>query len=228
MEKFIWEHIVCRFGVPEIIISDNGKQFAKGIFIVFCQRIGIYESFTLVYHPQANGQVEVTNRDIIKGMERILENNHQGWVDELPQVLWAHKTSPKSNNGETPFSLTYDSEAIVPIEICVETERVKEFNVRKNEKRRREDLDILEERREITFIREVHYKLKLERYYNKHVGPSTFKLDVGGGFEGLLDGCGRHIKWKGYIKNGHGSGDFDACLVSRDERSLCVSISDGY
>ncbi|GKF85566.1 reverse transcriptase domain-containing protein, partial [Tanacetum coccineum] len=42
MEKFVWEHIVCRFGVPQIIISDNGKQFAKGIFPVFCQRLGIY------------------------------------------------------------------------------------------------------------------------------------------------------------------------------------------
>ncbi|GJW05432.1 reverse transcriptase domain-containing protein [Tanacetum coccineum] len=169
MEKFVWEHIVCRFGVPQIIISDNRKQFAERIFLVFCQRLGVYQSFTSVYHPQANGQVEVTNRDIIKGMEQRLGKNHQGWVDELPQVLWAHRTSPKSNNGETPFSLTYGSEAVVPIEISVETERVKEFKVRNNDKRRREDLDILEERREITFIREAHYKQKLERYYNKRV-----------------------------------------------------------
>ncbi|GJZ69771.1 reverse transcriptase domain-containing protein [Tanacetum coccineum] len=101
--------------------------------------------------------------------------NHQGWVDELPQALWAHRTSPKSNNGETPFSLTYGSGAVVPTEISVETERVKEFEVRKNDKRLRENLDILEERREITSIREAHYKQKLERYYNKQVRPSTFK-----------------------------------------------------
>ncbi|GKF66933.1 reverse transcriptase domain-containing protein, partial [Tanacetum coccineum] len=140
MEKFVWEYIVCRFGVSQIIISDNGKQFAKGIFLVFFQRLGIYQSFTSVYHPQANGQVEVTNRDIVKGMEQRLGQNHQGWVDELPQVIWAHMTSPKSSNRETPFSLTYDSEAVVPIEISVETERIKGFEVRKNDKRRREDL----------------------------------------------------------------------------------------
>ncbi|GJY62638.1 reverse transcriptase domain-containing protein [Tanacetum coccineum] len=75
------------FGVPQIIITDNGKQFAEGVFPVFCQRLGIYQSFTSVYYPQANGQVEVTNRDIVKGMEQRLRKNHQGWVDELPQIL---------------------------------------------------------------------------------------------------------------------------------------------
>ncbi|GJY50763.1 reverse transcriptase domain-containing protein [Tanacetum coccineum] len=105
MEKFVWKHIVCRFGAPQIIISDNGKRFDEGIFPFFCQRLGILQSFTSVYHPQ-------------------------GWVDELPHVLWAHRTTPKSSNGETPFSLTYGFEAIVPIDISVETKRIKEFEAR--------------------------------------------------------------------------------------------------
>ncbi|GKD94655.1 reverse transcriptase domain-containing protein [Tanacetum coccineum] len=53
--------------------------------------------------------------------------------------------------------------------------RIKEFEARQNENKRREDLDILEERREIASIKEAYYKQKLERYYNKHVRPSTFK-----------------------------------------------------
>ncbi|GKC23560.1 hypothetical protein Tco_1025710, partial [Tanacetum coccineum] len=79
------------------------------------------------------------------------------------------------SNEETPFNLTYGSEAFIPIEISMETERVKDFEARKNDKRHREDLDILEERGEIAFNREAHYKQKLERYYNKRVWPSTFK-----------------------------------------------------
>ncbi|GKA54669.1 reverse transcriptase domain-containing protein [Tanacetum coccineum] len=121
MEKFVWEHIVCRFGRPQIIISDNGKQFAEGTFPVFCKKLRTLQAFTSVYHPQANGQVEVTNREIVKGMERRLGMAHQAWVDELPQVLWAHRTTPKSSNKETPFSLVYGSEAVIPIEISVET-----------------------------------------------------------------------------------------------------------
>ncbi|GKC15148.1 reverse transcriptase domain-containing protein [Tanacetum coccineum] len=96
----------------------------------------ILQAFTSVYHPQANRQVEVTNRDIVKGMER---------------------------------RLVYGSEVVVRIEISVETKRIKEFKARQNEKKHREDLDILEETREIASIREAYYKQKLERYYNKRV-----------------------------------------------------------
>ncbi|GJV77513.1 reverse transcriptase domain-containing protein [Tanacetum coccineum] len=108
-------------------------------------------------------------------MERGLGKTHQGWVDELPQVLWAHRTTLKSSNGETPFSLVYSLKAVIPIEISVETRRIQDFDPKKNEKRRREDLDILEERREIASIKEAHYKQKLEKYYNKRVRSSTFK-----------------------------------------------------
>ncbi|XP_071740991.1 uncharacterized protein [Rutidosis leptorrhynchoides] len=107
IEKFVWEHIVCRFGVPQEIVSDNGKQFAEGIFLKFCKQLKIQQNFTSVYHPQGNGQVEVTNRDIIKGIEKRLGKCKKGWVDELPLVLWAHRTTPKRSNGETPYSLAY-------------------------------------------------------------------------------------------------------------------------
>ncbi|GJS51021.1 hypothetical protein Tco_0624383 [Tanacetum coccineum] len=64
-------------------------------------------------------------------------------------------------------SLVYGSEAVIPIEISVETRRIQDFNTKKNEKRCMEDLDILEERREIALIKEAYYKQKLEKYYNK-------------------------------------------------------------
>ncbi|GKD39539.1 hypothetical protein Tco_1259746 [Tanacetum coccineum] len=72
-------------------------------------------------------------------------------------------------------SLVYESEAAIPIEISMETKRVQDFDSKENEKRRREDLDVLEERREMAAIKEAHYKQKLEGYYNKNVKPSTFK-----------------------------------------------------
>ncbi|GKD71820.1 reverse transcriptase domain-containing protein [Tanacetum coccineum] len=119
--------------------------------------------------------VEVTNREIVKGMEHRLGMTHQGWVDVLPQVLWAHRTTPKSSNEETPFCLVHGSKAVIPIEISIETRRIQDFDPKQNKKRCREDLDILEERREITLNKEAHYKQKLEGYYNKRVRPSTIK-----------------------------------------------------
>ncbi|GKE17601.1 reverse transcriptase domain-containing protein [Tanacetum coccineum] len=124
-----------RFGRPQAIISDNGKQFVEGTFPAFYTKLGTLQASTSVYHPQANGQVEVTNREIIKGMERRLGKAHQAWIDELPQVLWAHRTTPKSSNRETPFSMVYGSEAVIPIEISMETKRVQDFDPKGNKKR---------------------------------------------------------------------------------------------
>ncbi|GJV21592.1 reverse transcriptase domain-containing protein [Tanacetum coccineum] len=72
---------------------------------------------TAVAHPQANGLVERANRSLMEGIKTRLGREKAGWVDELPNVLWAHRTSIKQSNGETPFSLTYGSEAVILAEI---------------------------------------------------------------------------------------------------------------
>nr|GEV99682.1 reverse transcriptase domain-containing protein [Tanacetum cinerariifolium] len=108
-------------------------------------------------------------------MEQRLGKSHQAWIDELQPVLWAHRTMPKSSNGEIPFSPVYGSEAVIPIEISVETKQVQDFDPKENKKRRREDLNILEERREIASIKEAHYKQRLEGNYNKNVKLSMLK-----------------------------------------------------
>ncbi|GJT43580.1 reverse transcriptase domain-containing protein [Tanacetum coccineum] len=69
---------------------------------------------TSVAHPQANGLVERANRSLMEGIKTRLGRERAGWVDELPNVLWAHRTSIKQSNGETPFSLTYGSGSVHP------------------------------------------------------------------------------------------------------------------
>ncbi|GKD67913.1 reverse transcriptase domain-containing protein [Tanacetum coccineum] len=91
-----------------------------------------------------------------------------------PQVLWAHRTSLKRSNGESPFSLTYGTKAVLPIEISIPTKRTRRVDTTQNEKDLRINLEVLEERREIAAIREATYKKKLEQYYNKKVKSSTF------------------------------------------------------
>ncbi|XP_076953313.1 uncharacterized protein LOC143627351 [Bidens hawaiensis] len=74
-------------------------------------------------HPQANAQVERANQSIVEGIKRRLGRQKGSWVEELPHVLWAHRTMPKANNGETPFSITYGTEAVIPVEIGSPTHR---------------------------------------------------------------------------------------------------------
>ncbi|XP_071719145.1 uncharacterized protein [Rutidosis leptorrhynchoides] len=69
VKKFVWHDIVCRYGVPNEIVSDNGKQFVENPFRSWCEELGIKQNFTSVAHHQANGQVEVTNKEIVAGIK---------------------------------------------------------------------------------------------------------------------------------------------------------------
>ncbi|XP_071688260.1 uncharacterized protein [Rutidosis leptorrhynchoides] len=165
--NFVWEEIVCRFEIPHEIVSDTGKQFAHDPFRSWCDGLNIKQTFSSVAHPQANGQVEVTNRDIVSGIRARLDTHRKGWVDELPQVLWAFRTTPKGSNREMPFSLVYGTEVVIPAEIDVPTQRVVQFNDESNIISLKENLDLLEERRDAAAIREASNKQKIAKYYNQ-------------------------------------------------------------
>nr|GEX11686.1 hypothetical protein [Tanacetum cinerariifolium] len=128
-----------------------------------------------VAHPQANGLVERANMSLIEGIKTRLRRKRSGWVDELPNVLWAHQTSIKQSNEETPFSLTHGSEAVIPAEIGIPTYQTLMIREEYNEEDMRLNLDLLQKRRETTAIREARYKTKMEQYYNKKVCPSGFR-----------------------------------------------------
>ncbi|KAL0445575.1 UNVERIFIED_CONTAM: hypothetical protein Slati_1685400 [Sesamum latifolium] len=98
--KFIWKNIVCRFGIPREIISDNDRQFQGRRIQEWCQGLHIRQRFTTVAHPQANGQVEVTNRILVQGIKRRLERVGENWAEELTSVLWAYRTTPRGSTGK--------------------------------------------------------------------------------------------------------------------------------
>lgn len=176
VKKFVWDNIVCRFGLPAIIVTDNGTNFVNDPFKSWCAKLKIKQINTAVAHPQANGLVERANGSLMHGIKTRLGRAKAGWVDELPNVLWAYRTSLKTSNGETPFSLTYGSEAVIPAEIGMPTHRTMMFNPDDNEEEQRLNLDLLQERREMAAIREAKYKAKVEQYYNQRVRPVSFKV----------------------------------------------------
>ncbi|GKE52198.1 reverse transcriptase domain-containing protein, partial [Tanacetum coccineum] len=125
-EEFVWDNIVCKFGLPGEIVSDNGKQFRDNPFKDWCEKLCIRQCFASVKHPQANGLVERVNRSLGEGVKARLDERSKDWIGKLSHVLWAHRTRIKSSNGETPFSLTYDTEAIILAEIGILTLRTAE------------------------------------------------------------------------------------------------------
>nr|GEX62012.1 reverse transcriptase domain-containing protein [Tanacetum cinerariifolium] len=168
-----WEN--CRFGLPRIIIIDNEKQLVNDPFKSWCGRFEIYQMNTTVAHPQANELVERANRSLMEGIKTRLGREKARWVDELQNVLWAHRTSIKQSNGENPLSLTYGSKAVIPAEIGIPTYQTLMIREGYNKEEMRLNLDLLQERREADAIREANYKTKFEQYYNKKVRPTGFR-----------------------------------------------------
>ncbi|KAL0409686.1 UNVERIFIED_CONTAM: hypothetical protein Sradi_1903000 [Sesamum radiatum] len=174
--KFIWKNIVCRFGIPREIISDNNRQFQRRKIQEWCQGMCIKQRFTTAAHPQANGQVEVTNRILVQGIKRRLERVGGSWVEELTSVLWAYRTTPRGHTGESPFSLVYGTEAIISAELGIPSHRVMIFSKECNETLLRENLDLVEELREKAFLRMQRYKNIMINSYNKRVKSRDFQV----------------------------------------------------
>ncbi|XP_021985131.1 uncharacterized protein LOC110881062 [Helianthus annuus] len=154
MRRFVLDNIICRYGVPRELVSDNGVQFAGKPFRPWCEQMHIHQVFTSVTHAQSNGLVERANQSVTKGMKGRLERKQKGWLEELPFVLWAYRTTPKDCNGEIPFSLTYGTEAVILAEIGSPTARMK-LREAENEQDLRMNLNLLEERREVAAVREA-------------------------------------------------------------------------
>jgi transposase InsO family protein len=143
--------IVCRFGVPKRVITDNGTQFTSQYFQEYYEDIGIQLCFALVAHPRSNGQVERANAKILRGLKirtyYDLEKHGAKWADHLPSVLWGNRTTPSRAIGETPFFLVYRAEACLPPKITMGYLRVQPFDEDLQEQQRRQDVDLVNERR---------------------------------------------------------------------------------
>jgi transposase InsO family protein len=117
VQKFFWQNIVCRFGVPKAITVDNGTQFDAEAFKEFCDQIGTKIQFVLVRHLESNGLVERANGIIMTVIMKLIFNQPRGkWPDEMIKMVWSHNTTISRSTCFTPFKLLFGDEAITPEE----------------------------------------------------------------------------------------------------------------
>lgn len=136
--------------------------------------LGIKNHYSSSAHPQANWQVEVTNKTLIGMIKKRLEGSKGLWPKELPGVLWAYRTTARALTGETPFSLAFETEAVIPVEIGLTLSRTTNFDTNRNDKGLRGNLDLLEEKRSEATLRVAAYKQKMAKYYNSRVKTRRF------------------------------------------------------
>ncbi|CAJ2659659.1 unnamed protein product [Trifolium pratense] len=176
--RFFKRNILARFGIPQVVVTDNGTQFTDKKVREFMAKIGTTQHFTSVEHPQTNGQAEAANRVILRGLKRRLDEAKGKWTEELHSVLWSYRTTPHSTTGETPFRLTYGTEAVIPVETGASSFRTEvPLEGEDNHEMLREELDLLEELRDGAALREATLKQKIAKRHDKKVIKREF--DVG-------------------------------------------------
>ena len=158
IQSFVRKSIICRFGIPRMIVSDNRWQFDNQAFKDFYSDLWIKNQFSSLGHLQANGQKEVMNRTLLKIIKAKLDNAKGAWPEEFPNVLWAYRTTARTLTREIPF-------------------RRMVFNKEDNDDHLWINLNCLDKVRDKASKRMTKYQQKMAEYYNRRV--KLRQLDIG-------------------------------------------------
>ncbi|XP_060182057.1 uncharacterized protein LOC132611680 [Lycium barbarum] len=113
---FVRNNILCRFGKPESIITDNGANLNSHMMKDICEQFKITHQNSTSYRPQINGAVEAANKNI-KRILRKMTDNYKGWREKLPYSLLGYCTTARTSTGATLYLLVYCTKAVIPAEV---------------------------------------------------------------------------------------------------------------
>nr|XP_009617300.1 uncharacterized protein LOC104109652 [Nicotiana tomentosiformis] len=123
MAYFVRNNIVCRFGIQESIITDNVANLNRDLMRKICEKIRIVHRNSTAYRAPVNGAVEAANKNIRRILRKIVDN-HRQWHEKLLFALLGYRTTMRSFTGATPYMLVYDTEAVIPVEVEIQSIRV--------------------------------------------------------------------------------------------------------
>ena len=109
---------ICRYGVPDHIVSDRGAQFTSHLWGELSRILGIKHQTTTSYHPQANGLIERFHRHLKGALKARLSG--PSWMDELPVALLGIRAAWREDADTTPAQLLYGTALRLPGEMIPE------------------------------------------------------------------------------------------------------------
>jgi hypothetical protein len=172
--------VIHRYGMPHIIIKDNGKNFMSKKVKDYCADCNIKLDFASVAHLQSNGHVEWANGLVLGGLKprlvTSLKDTDGKWIDELDSVLWSLRTTPNRPTGYTPFFMEYGAEAVLPSDLEHDAPRIRRYVECNAELRCQDEMDALVEARDVAIARSAIYQQQLRHYQVCEVRGQAFNI----------------------------------------------------
>jgi hypothetical protein len=175
--KFLFK-LFIRYGLPREVITNGGSQFITHIITTTLDNYHIKHIITSLYHPQENGQVESTNKVLEAILTNTVSKNRQNWAYEIPNTLWAYRTTWRNTTSYSPYHLVYGKEPIFPIEFEIKTLRMAKeigLDLTKAHKQRLQQLKELDEA--CMYVVEHMTIIQQQRttWHDKHIKKKSFK-----------------------------------------------------